>query len=81
MKIEKITAAITTAAGKVFKMKTSQKIAIGAAAAVAAAATGVVIAKNIQAKKQERSVQSLVLEEAARALPAASSRDCASRTR
>ena len=71
MKIEKITAAITTAAGKVFKMKTSQKIAIGAAAAVAAAATGVVIAKNIQAKKQERSVQSLVLEEAARALPAA----------
>ena len=71
MKIEKITAAITTAAGKVFKMKTSQKIAIGAAAAVAAAATGVIIAKNVQAKKQERSVQSLVLEEAARALPAA----------
>ena len=71
MKAEKITAAITAAAGKVFKMKTSQKIAIGAAAAVAAAATGVVVAKSVQAKKQERSVKSLVLEDAARALPAA----------
>ena len=71
MKAEIITAAITAAAGKVFKMKTSQKIAIGAAAAVAAAATGVVVAKSVQAKKQERSVKSLVLEDAARALPAA----------
>ena len=71
MKADKITAAITAAAGKVFKMKTSQKIAIGAAAAVAAAATGVVVAKSVQAKKQERSVKSLVLEDAARALPAA----------
>ena len=71
MKAEIITSAITAAAGKVFKMKTSQKIAIGAAAAVAAAATGVVVAKSVQAKKQERSVKSLVLEDAARALPAA----------
>ncbi|MBR1481984.1 MAG: alpha/beta hydrolase [Ruminococcus sp.] len=64
-----ITAAISAAAGKVFRMKTSRKIAIGAAATLTAAAAGAVIAKNIQAKKQERSVQSLVIEDAARRLP------------
>ena len=44
-----VKSAISTAAGKIFKLKTSQKIAIGAAAAVTAAATGLVIAKSVQA--------------------------------
>lgn len=69
MDIKKITSAISTATGKVFKMKTSTKIAIGAAATLTAAATGVAVAKGVQAKKQQRSVKSLVLEDAARALP------------
>ncbi|MBQ2093228.1 MAG: hypothetical protein II190_01450, partial [Ruminococcus sp.] len=64
-----VKSAITTAAGKILKLKTSQKIAIGAAAAVTAAATGVVIAKSVQAKKQDRSVKSLVIEDATRVLP------------
>ncbi len=50
-------------------MKKSQKIAIGVASAVTAAATGTAIAKKNQAKKQERSVKSLVLEDASKLLP------------
>ncbi|MER2081013.1 MAG: alpha/beta hydrolase [Ruminococcus sp.] len=69
MKKNKGAAVITGIAEKIFKMKTSQKIALGTAATLAAAATGVVVAKSVQAKKQERSVRSLVLEDAARALP------------
>ncbi len=69
MNMKLITSAITSAAGKVFKMKTSKKIAIGAAAAVAAAATGVAVAKTAQARKQERSVRSLVIEDITRTLP------------
>lgn len=48
-----VKSAISTAAGKIFKLKTSQKIAIGAAAAVTAAATGLVIAKSVQAKDRK----------------------------
>ena len=70
-----VKSAISTAAGKIFKLKTSQKIAIGAAAAVTAAATGLVIAKSVQAKKQDRSVKSLVLEDATRALPVSVKRE------
>ena len=70
-----IKAAISAAAGKIFKMKTSQKIAIGAAAAVTAAAAGLVIAKGVQAKKQDRSVKSLVLEDATRTLPVSVKRE------
>jgi len=70
-----IKAAVSAAAGKIFKMKTSQKIAIGAAAAVTAAAAGLVIAKGVQAKKQDRSVKSLVLEDATRTLPVSVKRE------
>lgn len=69
MDIKKITSVATYAAGKVLKMKTSHKIAIGVASAVTAAAAGTVIAKNVQAKKQERSVQSLVIEDASKLIP------------
>lgn len=65
----KITTAVSTAAGKALKMKTSHKIAIGAVAAVTAAATAAAIVKTNQAKKQERSVKSLLIEDAARRLP------------
>lgn len=69
MNIKKVTSVVTTAAGKVAKMKTSHKIALGVATAVTAAATGTVIVKKSQAKKQERSVKSLVIEDAAKMLP------------
>lgn len=51
MKKNKGAAVITGIAEKIFKMKTSQKIALGTAATLAAAATGVVVAKSVQAKK------------------------------
>lgn len=75
MKWKLITSAISYAAGKAFRMKTSKKIAIGAAAAVAAAATGIAVAKTVQAKKQERSVRSLVLEDITRTLPVSVKRE------
>lgn len=55
--------------GKAYKMKTGHKIAIGVATAVTAAAAGAAIAKAQQAKNQERSVKSLVIEDAAKVLP------------
>lgn len=75
MDITKITSAVTTAAGKVLKMKTSHKIALGAATAVAAAATGAVIAKTAQARRQERSVKSLLMEDAAKRIPSVTGKD------
>lgn len=74
-KIAKIKSVATTAAGKVMRMKTSHKIIIGAATVAAAAATGYAVVKTNQAKKQERSVKSLLLEDAARRLPVSLKRD------
>ncbi|MDO4881898.1 MAG: hypothetical protein Q3975_00980, partial [Oscillospiraceae bacterium] len=50
-------------------MKTGHKIFLGLATAVTAAAVGSAIAKSNQAKNQERSVKSLVFEDAAKVLP------------
>ena len=69
MDIKAITKTVSTVGGKALKMKTGHKIAIGVATAVTAAAAGTAIAKKQQAKRQERSVKSLVIEDAARMLP------------
>lgn len=65
----KVKKAVSLAAGKVINMKTSHKIIIGAATAVTAATAGTAIVKSNQAKKQGRSVKSLMFEDAARRLP------------
>ncbi len=69
MDIKSITKAVSTVGGKVMRMKTGHKIAIGVATAVTAAAAGTVIVKKNQAKKQERSIKSLMIEDAAKLLP------------
>ena len=69
MNIYSITKAVSKIGGGVFKMKTGHKIFLGLAAAVTAAAIGSAIAKSNQAKNQERSVKSLVFEDAAKVLP------------
>ena len=72
MGIYSFTKAVSLVGGGVFKMKTRHKVALGVATAVtAAAAAGAAIAKAQQAKKQERSVKSLVIEDAAKVLPLA----------
>lgn len=58
---------------KVLHMKTSTKIALGVTAAATAAAAGAFAYKAQQAKKQERSVKSLVVEDAIKRLPIRSS--------
>lgn len=58
---------------RLFGMKTSTKIALGVTAAATVAAAGVVAVKVQQAKKQERSVKSLMVEDAIRRLPIRSS--------
>lgn len=69
MNMKLITTAVSLAAGSVLRLKRKHKIAIGVATAVTAAAAGTVIAKSAQAKRQERSVKSLVIEDAAKVLP------------
>ena len=69
MNIYSIKKAVSKLGGRVFKMKTGQKIFLGVAAATAAAAVGSAVAKSAQAKNQERSVKSLVFEDAAKVLP------------
>ena len=49
-------------ANKVLHMKKSTKIALGITAAATAAVAGAVAVKAVQAKKQERSIKSLVVE-------------------
>ena len=71
MGIYSFTKAVSLVGGGVFKMKTRHKVALGVATAVTAAAAGAAIAKAQQAKKQERSVKSLVIEDAAKVLPLA----------
>ena len=56
-------------ANKVLHMKKSTKIALGITAAATAAVAGAVAVKAVQAKKQERSIKSLVVEDAMRRLP------------
>lgn len=56
-------------ANKVLHMKKSTKIALGVTAAATAAVAGAVAVKAVQAKKQERSIKSLVVEDAMRRLP------------
>ena len=58
---------------KVLHMKKSTKIALGVTAAATAAAATAFAVKAQQAKKQERSVKSLVVEDAIRRLPIRSS--------
>ncbi|MEE0956976.1 MAG: alpha/beta hydrolase [Ruminococcus sp.] len=58
---------------KIWHMKRSTKIALGVTAAATVAAAGVVAVKVQQAKKQERSVKSLMVEDAIRRLPIRSS--------
>ena len=60
-------------AHKVLHMKKSTKIALGVTAAATAAAATAFAVKAQQAKKQERSVKSLVVEDAIRRLPIRSS--------
>ena len=60
-------------AKKVFRMKNSTKIVLGVTAAATAAAAGAFAVKAYQAKKQERSVKSLMVEDAIRRLPIRSS--------
>ena len=74
MGIYSFTKAVSLVGGGVFKMKTRHKVALGVATAVTAAAAGAAIAKAQQAKKQERSVKSLVIEDAAKVLPLAADR-------
>lgn len=69
MNIHSITKAVSKIGGRVLKMKTGHKIIFGVAAATAAAAVGSAVAKSAQAKKQERSIKSLVFEDAAKVLP------------
>ncbi|HCA04708.1 MAG TPA: hypothetical protein DEO32_02295 [Ruminococcaceae bacterium] len=64
---------VSKTAFKVWRMKKSTKIAIGITAAAAAAAAGAYVVKAQQAKKQERSVKSLVVEDAIKRLPIRSS--------
>ncbi len=71
MNIYSITKAVSKIGGGVFKMKTGHKIALGIATAAAAVAVGSAIAKSAQAKNQERSMKSLVFEDAAKVLPLA----------
>lgn len=58
---------------RVLHMKKSTKIALGVTAAATAAAAGAFAIKAQQAKKQERSVKSLVVEDAIKRLPIRSS--------
>lgn len=60
----------STTTYKVCHMKTSTKIAIGAGVAAAAVTAGVIAVKANQAKKQERSLKSLMVEDVIRRLPA-----------
>lgn len=60
-------------AKKIFRMKKSTKIVLGVTAAATAAAAGAFAVKAYQAKKQERSVKSLMVEDAIRRLPIRSS--------
>ncbi len=71
MDIWSLTKLVSGIGGKAFKMRRGHKIAIGVATAVTAAAAGTAIFKAQQAKKQERSVKSLVIEDAAKLLPLA----------
>lgn len=71
MDIWSLTKAVSGLGGRVFGMRKGHKVAIGVATAVAAAAAGAAIIKAQQAKKQERSVKSLVIEDAAKLLPLA----------
>ena len=59
----------SNSAHRVFRMKKSTKIALGVGAAAAAATAGVIAVKACQTKKQERSIKSLVVEDAMRRLP------------
>lgn len=63
----------TKTAYKVLHMKKSTKIALGVTAAATAAAAGAFAYKAQQAKKQERSLKSLVVEDAIKRLPIRSS--------
>lgn len=54
---------------KVFRMKKSTKIILGVTAAATATAAGAFAVKAQQAKKQERSVKSLLVEDAIKRLP------------
>ena len=58
---------------RVLHMKKSTKIALGVTAAATAAAAGAFAIKAQQAKKQERSIKSLVVEDAIKRLPIRSS--------
>ena len=69
MNIYSITKAVSKIGGGVFKMKTGHKVFLGLAAATAAVAVGSAVAKSAQAKNQERSIKSLVFEDAAKVLP------------
>lgn len=62
----------SNSAHRVFRMKKSTKIALGIGAAAAAATAGVIAVKACQAKKQERSIKSLVVEDAIKRLPISS---------
>lgn len=57
-------------AGKVLTMKPSTKIVLGVATAATATAVGALAVKAVQAKQQNRSVKSLMVEDAMRRLPA-----------
>ena len=54
MGIYKITKAVSSIGGGVFKMKTSHKVAIGVATAVAAAAAGAAIARASLSRTLQR---------------------------
>ncbi len=64
-----ITSAASKMAYKVLHMKKSTKIAIGVTTAASAAAAGTIAFKARQAKKQERSIKSLMMEDAIKRLP------------
>ena len=68
-----IKAFVSKTAFKALHMKKSTKIALGITAAATAAAAGAFAIKAQQAKKQERSVKSLVVEDAIKRLPIRSS--------
>lgn len=68
--IKVITDLTAKVARKVFGMKTSTKVVLGVTTAATATAVGAFAVKAVQAKSQNRSVKSLMLEDAVRRLPA-----------
>ena len=67
--IKVITDLTAKVADRVLKMKPTTKIVLGVATAATATAAGALAVKAVQAKQQNRSVKSLVVEDAMRRLP------------